>query len=142
MVKPAALLKSVASLGQKIVSATSLKDITSSTYEELNELVDAMKREYGYEPDTRLVTRELNAFKNETAESVLLRHSEKIAVVYALLQTTKEYEIVINKNLRICTDCHNFMKLVSKIEGRKLVVSDSNRVHIFNNGACNCNDFY
>ena len=107
-----------------------------------DEIVYRMKRECGYKPDISLITRDMNRFKNETEEYVLLRHSEKIAVIYGLLSSDKDYEIVINKNLRICSDCHVFMKLISKIENRTLVVSDSNRVHIFKDGNCNCNDFY
>ena len=89
-----------------------------------------------------MVTREMNAFKGETKEYVVLRHSEKLAVLFGLLETHADFEIVINKNLRICADCHTFMKLLSRLERRRLVVSDSNRVHVFEEGACTCNDYW
>lgn len=110
--------------------------------DKFEEIVGALKAEYGYIPDTNLITREMNESKGETKEFVLLRHSEKIAAVYGLLVTPKEFAIVINKNLRICSDCHSFMKALSKLTRRQLIVSDTNRVHIFSDGLCNCNDFY
>ena len=47
------------------------------------------------------------------------------------METDTDSELVINKNLRIYADCHTFMKLLSRLERRRLVVSDSNRVHVF-----------
>ena len=108
--------------------------------EKLEELMLALKDKYGYEMDENLVTRQLK--ENETNEYVLLRHSEKLALCYGLLNTPKYQQIVINKNLRICPDCHDFIRLVSGLEKRKLIVSDVNRVHVFENGKCSCGEFY
>eukprot|EP01084_Bolivina_argentea_P177834 307522_1 len=58
-------------------------EIDNKLYELLNEL----KNRYGYKLDETLVTRKLK--NNETNESVLLRHSEKIALSYGLLKTAK-----------------------------------------------------
>ena len=35
------------------------------------------------------------------------------------------------KNLRICGDCHTFIKLISKIVDREIVERDSKRFHHF-----------
>ena len=49
---------------------------------------------------------------------------------------------MVDKNLRICTDCQEFMRLAYLIEKRKIIVSDANRVNVFENGVCSCNDYY
>ncbi|CAK7341853.1 unnamed protein product [Dovyalis caffra] len=69
-------------------------------------------------------------------------HSEKLAVAFSLLNTKKETEIVIIKNLRICRDCHLFIKLVSKIVYRQFVVRDATRFHHFKNGFCSCKEYW
>ena len=51
-------------------------------------------------------------------------------------------ELVIGKNIRMCKDCHNAMKLISKIRNRKISIRDWNRWHIFKNDQCSCNDNY
>ena len=78
----------------------------------------------------------------ETEELVLSRHSQKIASSYGLLMTDEKYVIVINKNLRICTDCHEFYEICLMTEDRKIIVSDMKCVHVFENGACFCNEYY
>merc|ERR1712228_228701 len=106
----------------------------------LEEIANDLRINYGYMPDLSCITRQLN--EDETAESVLLRHGEKLALVYGLLNTPKDCDLFINKNLRICNDCHNFIKLFTKMEPRKITVGDANRVHTFYDGVCSCNDFY
>ncbi|CAN1820889.1 Putative pentatricopeptide repeat-containing protein At3g11460, mitochondrial [Linum perenne] len=69
-------------------------------------------------------------------------HSEKLAVVFGLLNTRNGTKIVVMKNLRICGDCHFFMKLVSKIVHREFVVRDPTRFHHFKEGTCSCRDYW
>lgn len=116
------------------------KQRSNEVNEGLYALRDRLKRECGYEADLKCITRELG--KGEVGEDVLLMHSEKIALIYGLMHTNKDYDIVINKNLRICKDCHNFIKFASKVEDRRITVADANRVHIFDGGHCSCNEFY
>ena len=106
----------------------------------LEQLFIALQTNYDYKPDWRLLTKELD--DNETGEDRLLRHGEKLALIYGLLTTPKHYLLVINKNLRICQDCHTFIKLTSLFKNRKVIVSDLNRVHVFEHGECSCNDYY
>ena len=68
-------------------------------------------------------------------------HSEKLALVHALRNVDKDQQMVINNNLRACGDCHNFMKLVPAMEGRTLIVTDPNRVHVCRSDQCSCNEF-
>ncbi|XP_010276178.1 PREDICTED: putative pentatricopeptide repeat-containing protein At3g11460 [Nelumbo nucifera] len=69
-------------------------------------------------------------------------HSEKLAIAFGLLNTQPGTELVVIKNLRVCGDCHVFIKMVSKIVDRKIVVRDASRFHHFRNGVCSCNDYW
>ncbi|XP_057970511.1 putative pentatricopeptide repeat-containing protein At3g11460, mitochondrial [Malania oleifera] len=69
-------------------------------------------------------------------------HSEKLAIAFGLLNTEAGAEIVIIKNLRVCGDCHVFIKLVSKILDRHFVVRDATRFHHFEDGVCSCKDYW
>ena len=104
------------------------------------EAVCAQMADHGYKRDYSAITRQLKDW--ETPDAVLNRHGEKLAVIYGLLTTQPDYLIVVNKNIRICVDCHNWMKMVSKIEQRKLIIADNNRVHTFEDGKCTCRDYW
>ncbi|KAK9109543.1 hypothetical protein Sjap_017603 [Stephania japonica] len=69
-------------------------------------------------------------------------HSEKLAVAFGLMSLPSWMPIHIMKNIRICTDCHDFIKLVSHVTMRKLVVRDANRFHHFSDGSCSCGDYW
>ncbi|XP_078437902.1 pentatricopeptide repeat (PPR) superfamily protein [Wolffia australiana] len=69
-------------------------------------------------------------------------HSEKLALAFGLLRISPEKEIVIFKNLRVCRHCHSFMKLASAVQGREIVLRDTNRFHHFSRGSCSCNGFW
>ncbi|KAH0884974.1 hypothetical protein HID58_061070, partial [Brassica napus] len=43
--------------------------------------------------------------------------------------------------LHVCNDCHNFIKIMSKIIGRELIVRDNKRFHRFRDGKCSCGDY-
>ncbi|KAE8673032.1 4'-phosphopantetheinyl transferase superfamily [Hibiscus syriacus] len=66
-------------------------------------------------------------------------HSEKLAIVFGLLNSEPGTEIVVIKNLRICEGCHLFLKGVSKIVDRQLV-RDATHFHHFRDGLCSCKD--
>ncbi|GAB2271117.1 hypothetical protein Dimus_005965 [Dionaea muscipula] len=111
-------------------------------YDKLETLVGQLKV-LGYVPETSLV---LHDVEEEQKAEQLYHHSEKLAVVYALIDADSRYPfrlmIKIMKNIRICADCHNFMKFVSELTEKEIIVRDSNRFHHFNKGACSCNDFW
>ncbi|XP_057427252.1 putative pentatricopeptide repeat-containing protein At3g11460, mitochondrial [Lotus japonicus] len=69
-------------------------------------------------------------------------HSERLAIAFALLSTRPGTEITIMKNLRVCVDCHIFMKLVSKIVNRQFIIRDATRFHHFRDGVCSCKDYW
>uniref|UniRef100_A0A1D1YU43 Pentatricopeptide repeat-containing protein At1g08070 n=1 Tax=Anthurium amnicola TaxID=1678845 RepID=A0A1D1YU43_9ARAE len=80
--------------------------------------------------------------EEEEKEQSLFFHSEKLAVAYGLLTSAPGSSIRIVKNLRVCVDCHSFLKGVSKVFGREIIARDRSRFHHFRGGACSCFDFW
>ncbi|PHT87423.1 putative pentatricopeptide repeat-containing protein [Capsicum annuum] len=107
-------------------------------YEELDILIGKMKEE-GYVPET---DSSLHDIEEEDKENHLVVHSEKLAIVFAIMNTSHGTPIRITKNLRVCGDCHIATKLISKITRRLIVVRDTNRYHHFQNGVCSCSDYW
>ncbi|KAI9186298.1 hypothetical protein LWI28_016016 [Acer negundo] len=103
-------------------------------YNELDVLVGKMK-EAGYNPETNSA---LHDVEEEDKEYHLAVHSEKLAIVFAILNTKPGTPIRVTKNLRICSDCHIAAKLISKIAERYIIIRDTNRFHHFENGVCSC----
>lgn len=107
-------------------------------YEKLEELTGQMK-DAGYVPDTSFVLHDVD---QEQKEIKLSHHSEKLAIAFGLISTPIEETIQVFKNLRICGDCHNAIKYISKIVGREIIVRDVKRFHHFKYGSCSCGDYW
>lgn len=109
------------------------------------------------------MTRELN--QEETIESALCGHSERLAIAFNFIQRPVPDFIQITKNLRVCGNCRKFdilisiilkhayypfpfvsdeaTKRIAKIRQREIIVRDSNRIHHFyKNGQCSCQDHF
>ena len=93
----------------------------------------------GYTPDTSSVLHDL---EEEDKIGILRGHSEKLAISFGLLKTAKGSPVRVYKNLRICGDCHNAAKFISKVVDRDIVVRDNKRFHHFRDGACSCGDYW
>ncbi|XP_020590839.1 LOW QUALITY PROTEIN: pentatricopeptide repeat-containing protein At4g14850-like [Phalaenopsis equestris] len=93
----------------------------------------------GYTPDTRFALYEL---EDEEKESEVYQHSEKLALAFGLLCIPQGMAIRINKNLRVCGDCHEAIKFVSGIVGREIIVRDNVRFHRFRDCRCSCGDYW
>ncbi|RYR45114.1 hypothetical protein Ahy_A07g030979 isoform C [Arachis hypogaea] len=106
-------------------------------YDKLDQIVDEIRKE-GYNPRVSEVLLEMD---DEDKAIQLLHHSEKLALAYGLIRNRQGSKIRIVKNLRSCEDCHEFMKLVSKIYQREIIVRDRIRFHHFKNGDCSCKDY-
>ncbi|GAV79696.1 PPR domain-containing protein/PPR_2 domain-containing protein/DYW_deaminase domain-containing protein, partial [Cephalotus follicularis] len=108
----------------------------------LEALIGRLK-EIGYVPETSLALRDIEV---EQKEEQLYHHSEKLALAFAITSQGSLHcgrgVITIMKNIRICVDCHNFMKLASDLLSKEIVVRDSNRFHRFKNKFCSCNDYW
>ncbi|KAK9950998.1 hypothetical protein M0R45_006460 [Rubus argutus] len=103
-----------------------------------NELLDAMEK-VGYIADTSVVLHDVN---EETKSMWVCGHSERLAIAFALVHTAAGMPIRITKNIRICADCHSWVKTVSMVTGRVIVLRDTNRFHHFKGGSCTCKDYW
>lgn len=107
-------------------------------FTKLDQMVDKLRKE-GYNPKVSEVMLEMD---DEEKAIQLLHHSEKLALAYGLIRTCPGSKIRIVKNLRSCEDCHEFMKLISKVYQRDITVRDRIRFHHFKNGDCSCKDYW
>ncbi|XP_057448582.1 pentatricopeptide repeat-containing protein At5g65570 [Lotus japonicus] len=108
-------------------------------FDMLHELIEKVKT-LGYSPDTRFVLQDLH---EEKKMSSLYYHSEKLAIAFALWKTCgRTTAIRIFKNLRVCGDCHSWIKFVTLLTGRDIIARDSKRFHHFKGGLCSCKDYW
>ncbi|XP_010690022.2 pentatricopeptide repeat-containing protein At4g13650 [Beta vulgaris subsp. vulgaris] len=73
---------------------------------------------------------------------VLNVHSERLAIAFGLISSSSSIPLRVMKNLRVCADCHNWIKSVSKISNRTIIVRDAYRFHHFEGGSCSCKDYW
>ncbi|CAF2047183.1 unnamed protein product [Rotaria magnacalcarata] len=95
---------------KKIISAMQFKahDRSHSRSKEIYADAERISSElikHGHNYDSSWITRPLH--ENETIESVLCAHSERLAIAFNFIQETKPSFIQITKNLRVCGDCRN-----------------------------------
>jgi pentatricopeptide repeat protein len=107
-------------------------------YSELERLNCKMIEE-GYVPDMRSV---LHDVEESEKIKMLSHHSEKLAIAFGLIFVPPGLPIRVFKNLRVCGDCHNATKYISKITQREILVRDAARFHLFKDGTCSCGDFW
>jgi hypothetical protein len=105
---------------------------------ELEKLNQKMIEE-GYVPDASSV---LHDVKDLEKIKMLNHHSEKLAIAFGLLFVPRGLPIRVVKNLRVCGDCRNATKYISKITQREILVRDAVRFHLFKDGTCSCGDFW
>lgn len=107
-------------------------------YDELEKLNSRLIQE-GYVPD-------MSNIMHDVAESekikMLNHHSEKLAIAFGLIFIPPGLPIRVVKNLRVCGDCHNATKFISKVTQREILVRDAVRYHLFKDGTCSCGDFW
>ncbi|KAL0555146.1 hypothetical protein IC582_009085 [Cucumis melo] len=96
-------------------------------------------RDSGYRPSISDV---LHKVVDEEKECALSEHSERFAIAYGLLKTRAPVVIRVVKNLRVCVDCHEVIKIISKLYEREIIVRDRVRFHKFIKGTCSCKDFW
>ncbi|KAK1316337.1 Pentatricopeptide repeat-containing protein [Acorus calamus] len=121
---------------------TALIDIAVEIYAAWDGIVERIKP-LGYKVDTGVLVK--NILEEEEREEAVHRHSEKLALAFALIcleGDESKAPVRIVKNLRICSDCHNAMECVSKVEGREIIVRDRNRFHHFSDGRCSCGRYW
>ncbi|XP_051133692.1 pentatricopeptide repeat-containing protein At3g16610 [Andrographis paniculata] len=107
-------------------------------YKKLEELF-AEIRKLGYTAESDYVYHDVG---EEEKEQILLYHSEKLAVTYGVLRLKDRKAITVTKNLRVCGDCHSFLKYVTVVTKREISVRDTSRFHHFRHGLCSCGEFW
>ncbi|KAG6770655.1 hypothetical protein POTOM_026344 [Populus tomentosa] len=116
--------------------------LTEKIHEILKEMERRMKEELGYVYGVKYA---LHDVEEESKMENLRVHSEKLAIGLALVCGGSEEGrkvIRVFKNLRVCGDCHEFIKGLSKILRVVFVVRDANRFHRFEDGLCSCRDYW
>ncbi|KAK9109066.1 hypothetical protein Sjap_017126 [Stephania japonica] len=118
-------------------------DLSHPRATEINEELKRLREKIetlGYVPDVRFVLQDLN---EEQKKRSLYYHSEKIAIAFGLLSNIRNSTFIrIFKNLRVCGDCHNWIKFVSKVSQREIIARDAKRFHHFRDGMCSCGDHW
>ncbi|KAL2526018.1 Pentatricopeptide repeat-containing protein [Abeliophyllum distichum] len=106
-------------------------------YSRLDKLLEEMENS-GYKGD---IEHDLHDVEESYKKELLKHHSEKLAFTFGLMCLPSGAPIRIMKNLRICGDCHAFMKAASIVTRREIIVRDNNRFHHFSEGHCSCGEF-
>ncbi|CAN0847798.1 Pentatricopeptide repeat-containing protein At5g40410, mitochondrial [Linum grandiflorum] len=122
------------------VSGDQSHPMREEIYNKLEEIVRKI-RGNGISAWTEFVLQDID--DEEVKEEMINKHSEKLAIAFGLLVNGQNaMPLVITKNLRICGDCHNFAKVVSRMEEREIIIRDTKRFHQFSNGSCSCRDYW
>uniref|UniRef100_A0A7N2MLB2 DYW domain-containing protein n=1 Tax=Quercus lobata TaxID=97700 RepID=A0A7N2MLB2_QUELO len=119
-----------------------MEDKSHHQYENMMQLLDKLDHEMraiGYVPKTEFV---LHSLDEEVKEKMLCNHSERLAIAFGLLNTGPGTRLLIIKNLRVCGDCHEATKFITKIVNREIVVRDVKQFCHFKNGICSCGDYW
>ncbi|AES98329.2 putative tetratricopeptide-like helical domain, DYW domain-containing protein [Medicago truncatula] len=109
-------------------------DIESSIGKSLEDLHIKAKN-LGYE---MLEYVEKSDKEKEKTSSPTIYHSEKLAITFGLENLPNSSPVRVVKNTLMCRDSHNFVKYISTLTSREIIVKDSKRLHKFVNGQCSC----
>jgi len=104
-------------------------------------LINQRLSSVGYRPDLSQAPLVDDGDKG-TKENALRLHSERLAIAFGLLHSKPGVPIRVFKNLRVCSDCHEVTKLISKIFNVEIIVRDRSRFHHFKYGCCSCSDYW
>ncbi|KAJ6396732.1 hypothetical protein OIU77_021708 [Salix suchowensis] len=116
-------------MGSNIFVCNALMDISHPQAKKIEVLLKRLRSKM----------KEEDSLQKETA---LCGHSEKLAMAFGIMNLPPGRTIRVSKNLRVCADCHEMAKFISKTTGREIVLRDSNRFHHFKDGVCCCRGFW
>ncbi|XP_011628759.1 pentatricopeptide repeat-containing protein At5g66520 [Amborella trichopoda] len=136
--KPGCSSIEVGSMVHEFVAGDRTHPDTDEIHRKLEQVAEELHAA-GYMADTSAVHLDL---EDEEKADALGHHSEKLAVAFGLLNTNPGTPIRIVKNIRVCSDCHVVMKLISKLYDRDIILRDRNRFHLFQQGDCSCKDYW
>ncbi|KAK8951475.1 Pentatricopeptide repeat-containing protein [Platanthera zijinensis] len=106
-------------------------------YWELRQLMKRMEEE-GYVPVEDFNFHDVD----EEMECIPYGHSEMLAIAFGLISTLVSNVVRVTKNMRVCRNCHESAKFISRIAGREIVLKDPERFHRFVDGSCSCQDVW
>ena len=130
--------KSIANRVHQFVAGDREHECSLEIYKML-ETIGTQIAEAGYSPKISSVLHDIG---EEEKENVVKEHSERLAIAYGMLVTKVGDCIRIVKNLRVCEDCHEASKMISKVFDREIIVRDYSRFHHFKEGKCSCLDYW
>ncbi|KAF8405465.1 hypothetical protein HHK36_010371 [Tetracentron sinense] len=106
------------------------------------DVLDIVSRQIGEDIYVHTISkfRALDLVKKKT--NLPNSHSVRLAICFGLISTTIGTPIIVRKNIRMCKECHNAAKKISKVTGREMVVGDSRIYHHFGDGHCSCGDYW
>jgi pentatricopeptide repeat protein len=126
----------------RIVHVFVANDVSHPRIEEVHQFLESLSEKMtnaGYVPDVGWALAKDQAAEGEKR---LQHHSEKLALAFALISTKEGEPILVMKNLRICVDCHNAIKIISAVISREITVRNAHRFHCFTDGSCSCGDYW
>ncbi|CAM8985854.1 unnamed protein product [Rhodiola kirilowii] len=75
-------------------------------------------------------------------DGAICRHSEQLAMAFGVLNLPPGKTIRVVKDVRVCRECHEMAKFMSKVTEREIILRDSNRFHHFRDGNCSCKGYW
>lgn len=79
---------------------------------------------------------------DEERECVPYGHSEMLAIGFGLISAPARSVIRVTKNMRVCGNCHESAKMISRISEREILLRDPEGFHRFVGGSCSCQDIW
>eukprot|EP00268_Persea_americana_P017016 TRINITY_DN18131_c0_g2_i1.p1 TRINITY_DN18131_c0_g2~~TRINITY_DN18131_c0_g2_i1.p1 ORF type:complete len:703 (-),score=124.97 TRINITY_DN18131_c0_g2_i1:383-2491(-) len=106
-------------------------------YKRLDKLVKEVG-ELGYVPDRKSLLPDVKQHE----EQMSYYHSEMLAITFGLINTSDSTSLQVVQGHRVCSDCHQMIKLITMVMKREIVVRDASRFHHFKDGTCSCGDYW
>ncbi|KAI4352564.1 hypothetical protein L6164_006801 [Bauhinia variegata] len=110
---------------------------TKEIYQTVDKLMLEIAK-HGYAVENKTLLPDVD----EEEQRLLSYHSEKLAIAFGLINAPGWIPLLITQSHRMCSDCHNAVKYIAMVTGRKIVVRDASRFHHFRNGTCSCGDYW
>lgn len=107
-------------------------------YWELERLMNIMKEKEGHIPREDYTLHDVD----EERECIPCGHSEMLAIGLGLISGSNSGVLRVVKNLRVCRNCHDSAKLISRIDDQEIILKDPDRFHHFKRGTCSCRDMW
>lgn len=117
-------------------------DLSHSRIGEIYETLDDINKQLKIAGYVVGLSSELHKMDDNEKGYSLTHHSEKLAIAFGVLATPPGTTLRVASNLRVCVDCHNFLKFFSGVYNRDVILRDHNRFHHFRRGQCSCSDYW